>query len=814
MGRDMIRNWLLAALVLPVLIGAWALTRLAPIAFISDARGQIACTDSGAKGCDYGGSIRHADFFSGYANQTGTAAYPPTPAWGIVWPAMHGNQPATYPTRPAWSVAGVDYAVGTPARLMPTLGDLTARATLKDPASVDRDPLLNPQGRGENCRFYISNAAAGGVMPGTTRMPIPAPFGGPVIVCANHAGSANQLVFERYNFGWNSRTGFGCVPVQIAGEPWGQRAADTSMDSAHIIIRDSLLVNGPNCNIWGGLGQGPGTTVAGPQAPALVFMVQLAAGHARNSFAFYRNTIFGCGGDAHASDLERALCKANFPSTGYDAIGAGGVAIKGFVQGATPGVAPMNAHAIGDLQGRNSWIEYNAFVHLPGRAVDYGYNTVGATTHVWAYNYFEGMIYQTQPYVTVSAIERGADGRETLTTTAPHGIAIGSYTSLTLNGGKATGFSAGWNGTWTMQAIDPTHLALTSATDHGNWTWQAGAYATVASNYAHGELQSFNGTSAGASFNGTITGTTLTINALQGTLAPGQYISATTGSGIAIPAGTRIVSGEGSTWTLNRDLGRLGPARMVSPYYTIGAQGAPTTIVYRYNTFVEPASAKGYGEATVYLSGGQNQGIPFGDYTGSIDHNVFVINLSTGDLHMAQAVASVSIGWQAFHDLAITDNYIDPTGAGTCFQTLSVETSDGLTMARNVNLLKPDDPWINTLDSYSIIPLVPGTVTNTQAESGIAYDPATAIVTLTLSFPATFHAGQKFYIGNNAVSAGPNYLAGTHTAATVSGNLVTFVVAKGLTGKSLARNPSIRLVDDKGHPEACYGSQLAAFSGG
>ena len=799
---------LLVVVLIAAAICVWAFDGNGLFSPVGLVRGQVVCPGDDAGGCNYGGSIRHPDFFSGHANQTGTSVFAAQNSWGVNWQEMRGSQPATYPVRPPWAVAGVDFGVGVPAAMMPTAADPTARGTLKDPALVDRDPLLNPQRKGENCRFYASNTEAGGVMPGTTRAPGPAPFGGPTIVCANAAGSANPLIFERYHFGWNSRTGFGCVPLQIAAVPWGRNAADTAMDSARIIIRDSLLVNGPNCNIWGGLGQGPGTTAAGPQT-ALTYMVQLVSGGHRNSFAFYRNTVFGCGGDDRASDIERALCQATFAADHYDAPGSNGVVIRGFVTGATPGVAPENAHAIADNQGRNSWIEYNAFVHLPGRAVDYAYVTAGASTHVWAYNYFEGMNYQTQAYATVSAVQRGDDGREIVATTAPHGVPTGSYASLSLIGGKAAGFPAGWNGTWTMQAIDPTHLALTSTTNNGNWAWTGGAYPIVQANYAHGELQYLGGSASGASFNGTISGTTLTVNALtQGALAPGQYLSATTGSGLAIPAGTRIVSGQGTTWTLNRDLGHRGPAAMVSPTYTIGAQGAQTTFVYRYNTYLQPASAKGYGETSVYLTGGQNNGIPFGDFTGSIDHNVFVVNLSSGGQHMQQSVAAVAVDWQAFHNLAITDNYVDPTGALQCFESLSEEASDGLVMARNVNLLKPDDPWINMFDTYSIIPQVPGTITNSQAEHGIDYDPATGIVTLTLSFPATFQAGQKFIIGNNAVSAGPNYLSGVHTAAQVSGTRVTFVAAKGLSGLPLARDPAITLVTENGKRQACYGSLL------
>lgn len=55
----------------------------------------------------------------------------------------------------------------------------------------------------------------------------------------------------------------------------------------------------------------------------------------------------------------------------------------------------------------------------------------------------------------------------------------------------------------------------------------------------------------GASFTGSIAATTLTTSAVTGTVAIGQTISDLLG---AVPAGTVILSGSGSTWTINKSL--------------------------------------------------------------------------------------------------------------------------------------------------------------------------------------------------------------------------------------------------------------------
>ncbi|MGI4879215.1 MAG: hypothetical protein ACRYG4_17205 [Janthinobacterium lividum] len=67
---------------------------------------------------------------------------------------------------------------------------------------------------------------------------------------------------------------------------------------------------------------------------------------------------------------------------------------------------------------------------------------------------------------------------------------------------------------------------------------------------------------AGATFTGTISGTTLTVSGVTGTIANGLNLS-----GPSVVAGQRIVGGSGTTWTLGTSQANAGPASMtaVSP---------------------------------------------------------------------------------------------------------------------------------------------------------------------------------------------------------------------------------------------------------
>jgi hypothetical protein len=68
-----------------------------------------------------------------------------------------------------------------------------------------------------------------------------------------------------------------------------------------------------------------------------------------------------------------------------------------------------------------------------------------------------------------------------------------------------------------------------------------------------------------AEFTGTITGTTLSIVSLtSGTIAVGQIIS-----GIGIPVNTYIISGSGSTWTIDRSLSISETASIISSYSVV-----------------------------------------------------------------------------------------------------------------------------------------------------------------------------------------------------------------------------------------------------
>jgi hypothetical protein len=353
-----------------------------------------------------------------------------------------------------------------------------------------------------------------------------------------------------------------------------------------------------------------------------------------------------------------------------------------------------------------------------------------------------------------------------------------------------------------------------------------------------------------ATFNGSISGNTLTINTLtSGTIAVGQYVAAAAGSGVvvpgglyitagsgstwtlnqavvasptgnmtgaaAIPTGTIITGGSGSTWTINNSL-TVAPTTLNSLYYVPTAQGGTTTFNYSYNTFLQPAAGTGWAETSVYYTGGVSfYGVPLQTMTGSVDHNIFVENLSTSTLspHRGFSVSAIAIDRTAFNTVSVTKNWIDPTGAGHCWQTLATDLSSGLSMSGNVNLLTGPggDPYINQPDSISIVPYAPGNATTSQAENGIAYNPTTGVVTVTLSFPSPWlTVGTRFYIANGLVSQGTNYLAGNQTVASISGTTMTFNSGvTGATGIPVSADPSIVIYQPGNiiNTQTCYGHQ-------
>lgn len=85
-----------------------------------------------------------------------------------------------------------------------------------------------------------------------------------------------------------------------------------------------------------------------------------------------------------------------------------------------------------------------------------------------------------------------------------------------------------------------------------------------------------------ASFTGSVSGTTLTVSGVTGTINPNSHVDTLLGTGI--PAGTTIVAGSGTSWTLSANLGTVGSEAMTSqfrpPWNVAGVDypvGAPTS---------------------------------------------------------------------------------------------------------------------------------------------------------------------------------------------------------------------------------------------
>jgi len=770
--------------------------------------GGTPCTADGSDsdGCYNGGSIQIPTFFRGYAVQgSAGTAYPAGTSAAGNWNAAASLQPQVYPVRPPWNVAGVDYAVGMPRWQMPNITNLHP-AWLKDPAQIASDPLANPDGVGADCTFVMANSAvAGGVAPGTTAVPKPFPNDGPGIYCNKTGGSTHQLIFDGYNFAWNSATGFGCVPVFVNGVPWGSGTPATGGDTASVVFRNSLFVNGPKCNIYGATGNG--TNQGGPNSPSSAWMISIAlSGATVNTLGFHHNTVFGCGGDGLASALEIALCSATFNSTSYSS-----GALTNWVQSARVGVAPFQSIVAGFGGQSSLWVYNNAFMHMTSRFSNPVNVNIGGQSEIIANNYIEGMTYTIGPVgLQFTAIVNSGGTTETATTLNPHGIPIGSSWLIALAGNGALGWP-NWPATFTMTATGSNTLTFTSPVNKGDWSYGgSGNYPVGTAGGNHGELTEAGASIAGATFTGTVSGTTLTVAGLSGTLAVGQYVTAATGSGLSLPSPTYIVSGSGNTWTLNQAPGNMTGA-MVAPYYAIGGGGQPTTIQYSYNTMLmTPSTAANSNTAFFYVSTGsvgETLGVPLVQWQGSIDHNVMVDDLTPGFTHRSTS-ALVEFAYNSLGSLAISKNYVDPTGALYCWPQLQMGPGLAPTFSGNVNLLKPADAYINQQDIYAVVGYSAGTTSDSQAFNGISYNSATGVVTVSLAnaaMPAAIGVGSTIAVGNATVSTGTNYLTGLHTVTSIAGNQLTFAVGTGFPGLPTGIGPTVTPYITNGAAESCFG---------
>jgi hypothetical protein len=249
-------------------------------------------------------------------------------SYGHSLPGINILQPAAYTIRPPWNVAGVDYAVGLPLTYLPI-------SALKDPATIASDPAANPDGVGSDCTFLPTSTMA--------------PNGGPAVVCTNPSPGDVGLVIEGYNFGQTGAVN-DCIPLIIKDNAWWT-----------VTIADNLFLNGPNCNTWS----------HGGSSAANSFQLNTVNGQDAIRVVFSHNTVYGCGADSPGA-IEAQLCLQNFPSTG--------------------GVAPTDNHFWADSPDGPRTVQYNAFIHQPGRIIQ-GTRNCGGYTEWMEYNYIEGFVY-------------------------------------------------------------------------------------------------------------------------------------------------------------------------------------------------------------------------------------------------------------------------------------------------------------------------------------------------------------------------------------------------------------------------------------
>jgi hypothetical protein len=208
-------------------------------------------------------------------------------------------------------------------------------SSLKDPANIASDPAANPDGAGADCAFFASSTLASN--------------GGPAVICTQVKPGATGPVIAGYNFGMTGSTN-DCVALIIKDNTWSS-----------VTISDNLFVNGPNCNLWHGA----------PSA-ANAFQLDIYNGPTAIPVTFSHNTVYGCGPD-NPGEVEAQLCLANFPSSG--------------------GVAPADNHFWADSPDGPRTVQYNAFIHQPGRIIQ-GTENCGGYIQWMQYNYVEGFVYQ------------------------------------------------------------------------------------------------------------------------------------------------------------------------------------------------------------------------------------------------------------------------------------------------------------------------------------------------------------------------------------------------------------------------------------
>jgi hypothetical protein len=134
--------------------------------------------------------------------------------------------------------------------------------------------------------------------------------------------------------------------------------------------------------------------------------------------------------------------------------------------------------------------------------------------------------------------------------------ASGSTGTLTMSGSP----SAGGTSTTNIFNCSTTQLISSSVISMDTRTLQINDIILLTGQTASALNGPWKVNSIGASFTGTISGTTLTVSAVSGALEIGQYIA-----GTGVTAGTYITGGSGSSWTVNVSQS-VGPIAMTTGF--------------------------------------------------------------------------------------------------------------------------------------------------------------------------------------------------------------------------------------------------------
>ena len=179
---------------------------------------------------------------------------------------------------------------------------------------------------------------------------------------------------------------------------------------------------------------------------------------------------------------------------------------------------------------------------------------------------------------------------------------------------------------------------------------------------------------------GSISGTTLTVNTITGTLLPGMQLggAGVTDNTIVQPYGTSGTNGTGGTGTYAVSISQNVSLESLQAASTLGYA---SNVTINYNAFLQPSTALSNGTTAAFA--------PFEGILGTntvasfqLENNVIVFNKSGGNggtnsagtailVLPSSGGSGVSLYSMTYSSVLLENNYVDPTGADQCYNVSS-----------------------------------------------------------------------------------------------------------------------------------------------